>query len=102
VTAGSVTPVSDVHRPVFDQLERLTDGGGLFEHVLHTVPRREHGYCAGNAARGLVLLCREPEPRPSRRYHAFVLGARRSLNLGQGAESALATLATAQQACRIS
>jgi hypothetical protein len=102
VTAGSVTSVRDVHQPVFDHLDGLT-GGGLFEHALHTLPRRERGYCAGNVTRGLVVLCREPEPRPpARRYRALVLDARRGRSLGQGAESALAMLGTAQQARRIS
>ena len=79
MTAGSMTPASDVHQPVFDHLERLTDDRGLFEHALHTIPRREHGYCVDDAARGLVVACREPEHGPARRlartYLAFVLDA---------------------------
>ena len=55
MTAGSVTPAGDVHQPVFDHLERLTDDRGLFEHALHAVPRREHGYCVDDVARGLVV-----------------------------------------------
>ena len=47
---------------VFDHLEHLTDDRGLFEHALHTTPRREHGYCVDDAARGVVVLCREPTP----------------------------------------
>jgi hypothetical protein len=80
MTAGCVTPASDVHQPVFDHLERLTDDRGLFEHALHTVPRREHGYCLDDVARGLVVVCHEPEPGPTARrlarcYLAFVLDA---------------------------
>jgi hypothetical protein len=79
MTAGSVTSAGGVHQPVFDHLERLTDDRGLFEHALHAVPRREHGYCVDDAARGLVVTCREPEPGPGRRlaprYLAFVLDA---------------------------
>ena len=80
MTAGRVTPASDVHQPVFDHLERLTDDRGLFEHALHTVPRREHGYCVDDVARGLVVVCHEPEPglpvrRLARCYLAFVLDA---------------------------
>ena len=80
MTAGSVTPASDVHQPVFDHLDRLTDDRGLFEHARHTVPRREHGYCVDDAARGLVVVCHEPEPGPTVRrlarcYLAFVLDA---------------------------
>jgi hypothetical protein len=78
--AGSVTPAGGLHQPVFDHLERLTDDRGLFEHALHAVPRREHGYCVDDTARGLVVMCREPEPGPTARrlarcYLAFVLDA---------------------------
>jgi hypothetical protein len=80
VTAGGVTPASDVHQPVFDHLERLTDDRGLFEHALRSVPRREHGYCVDDVARGLVVLCHEPMPGPAARrlarcYLAFILDA---------------------------
>jgi hypothetical protein len=80
MTAGSMTPANDVHQPLFDHLERLTDDRGLFEHARHTVPRREHGYCVDDVARGLVVVCREPRPGPAVRrlarcYLAFVLDA---------------------------
>jgi hypothetical protein len=80
MTAGRVTPVSDAHQPVFDHLERLTDERGLFEHALYGVPRREHGYCVDDVARGLVVVCREPAPGQAARrlascYLAFVLAA---------------------------
>ena len=80
VTAGGVTPVSDADQPVLDHLDRLTDDRGLFEHALHAVPRREHGYCVDDAARGLVVMCHEPEPGPTARrlarcYLTFVLDA---------------------------
>ncbi len=80
MTAGRATPASDVYRPVFDHLERLTDDRGLFEHALLTAPRREHGYCVDDVARGLVVVCHEPEPGPpvrrlARCYLAFVLDA---------------------------
>jgi hypothetical protein len=67
-------------RPVFDHLDALTDGRGLFEHALYATPRPEHGYCLDDAARGLVITCREPCPSPVvLRLHAcyleFVLAA---------------------------
>jgi hypothetical protein len=73
-------PASDMYQPVFDHLERLTDDRGLFEHARHAVPRREHGYCVDDVARGLVVVCREPRPGPAARrlarcYLAFVLDA---------------------------
>jgi hypothetical protein len=80
VTAGRVTPTGDVDQPVFDHLERLTDDRGLFEHALRTDPRPEHGYCVDDVARGLVVVCRQPEPGPTVRrlarcYLTFVLDA---------------------------
>lgn len=70
-------------RPVFDHLDALTDDRGLFEHALHSTPRPEHGYCLDDAARGLVVTCREPQPGPvvlrlQERYLGFVLAALRS------------------------
>src|SRR4030081_1476606 len=80
MTAGGVIPASGLHQPALDHLDRLTDHRGLFEHALHAVPRREHGYCVDDVARGLVAVCHEPGPGPGalRRggcYLAFVLDA---------------------------
>ncbi|HZC53332.1 MAG TPA: glycosyltransferase, partial [Mycobacterium sp.] len=66
--------------PVFDHLAALTDERGLFEHALHAAPRTEHGYCLDDAARGLVVTCREPQRGPvvlrlHARYLEFVLAA---------------------------
>ncbi len=57
---------------------RLTDHRGLFEHARLSLPRREHGYCVDDVARGLVVVCREPSPdssvrRLERHYLDFVL-----------------------------
>lgn len=46
----------------FAHLRRLSDDTGLFEHARGAVPRREHGYCLDDVARGLLVVCREPEP----------------------------------------
>jgi hypothetical protein len=75
-----VTAAFNVGPPVFDHLERLTDDRGLFEHARLAVPRPEHGYCVDDVARGLVVVCREPQPGPAARrlarcYLAFVLDA---------------------------
>jgi hypothetical protein len=66
--------------PVFDHLLRLTDHRGLFEHAELSVPRREHGYCVDDVARGLVVVCREASSdfnvrRLERHYLDFVLAA---------------------------
>lgn len=64
--------------PVFDHLLRLTDQRGLFEHAELSAPRREHGYCVDDVARGLVVVCRESGSdfnvrRLERHYLDFVL-----------------------------
>lgn len=64
--------------PVFDHLLRLTDHRGLFEHARFSVPRREHGYCMDDVARGLVVVCRESSSdcsvrRLEQHYLDFVL-----------------------------
>jgi hypothetical protein len=68
------------HRPMFDHLIRLSDDTGLFEHARGSVPLRQHGYCTDDVARGLVVVCREPDPtvevaRLADRYLAFLLHA---------------------------
>jgi hypothetical protein len=69
-----------VPAPSFGHLTRLTDGTGLLEHARHAVPRRAHGYCTDDVARGLVVTCREPDPTPAvlqltDRYLAFLTHA---------------------------
>jgi hypothetical protein len=41
-----------------EHLASLTDDIGLFEHCLHDKPRKEHGYCVDDVARGLIVLIR--------------------------------------------
>lgn len=48
----------------FDHLIALSDDTGLFEHARGVIPRREHGYCLDDVARGLVVLSREPQLTP--------------------------------------
>jgi hypothetical protein len=77
-----VIATGTVAGPAFDHLERLTDGHGLYEHALYSVPRVEHGYCVDDVARGLVVACREPAPSPAVRrlaaiYLDFTLAALR-------------------------
>ncbi len=44
----------------FEHLHRLSDESGLFEHAEFTRPRRSHGYCVDDVARGLLVVAREP------------------------------------------
>lgn len=67
-------------QPSFAHLLRLTDDTGLFEHARGATPLRRHGYCVDDVARGLLVVCREPEPpaeleRLAELYLAFVLDA---------------------------
>jgi hypothetical protein len=61
----------------FRHLQRLTDRIGLLERAEGIMPLHEHGYRVNDAARGLVLLCREPSPSEelvtlARRYLYFL------------------------------
>jgi len=49
--------------PPFRHLLRISDHIGLLEHTEGIVPRHEDGYCVDDAARGLMVVCREPSPR---------------------------------------
>ena len=70
--------ITELVAPVFTHLRRLTDAGGLYEHAAGIVPRREHGYCVDDVARGLVVVCREPGAELDdlrEQYLSFVLAA---------------------------
>lgn len=54
-----------VPRPRFDHLLDISDSIGTFEHTEYTEPRREHGYCTDDMARVLMVVAREPHPRPA-------------------------------------
>ncbi|WP_433272539.1 hypothetical protein ACQPZF_16620 [Actinosynnema sp. CS-041913] len=66
--------------PSFAHLVRLSDDTGLCEHADGPLPRREHGYCLDDVARGLVVLSRESELSAelvvlAERYLAFIAHA---------------------------
>jgi glycosyltransferase involved in cell wall biosynthesis len=44
--------------PHLGALTRMTDATGLFQHGIHTIPDRNHGYCIDDNARALILACR--------------------------------------------
>ena len=48
----------------YRHLLRMSDDAGLFEHACGPLPRREHGYCLDDVARGLVVLSRERRMSP--------------------------------------
>ena len=47
--------------PAFGHVLSLTDDIGIFEHADHAEPRREHGYCADDVARLLIVAVSEPD-----------------------------------------
>ena len=57
--AASAGPLRDdrVHLPLwrFDHLLRMSDSTGMFQHANFSVPWFEHGYCADDNARALLL-----------------------------------------------
>jgi hypothetical protein len=72
--------LSDAPEPRWDHIARLSDDTGLLEHARNATPRREHGYCVDDVARGLLVACREPDPTPrvlrlADRYLAFLTHA---------------------------
>src|SRR5216684_4124228 len=57
----------------------MCDDTGLFQHAVHSVPDRRHGYCVDDNARALLLACALNEPGEQRlpelltaRFAAFV------------------------------
>jgi len=48
--------------PRYDHLLAMSDQLGLFEHARYDAPRRDHGYCVDDVARGLLVAVREPDP----------------------------------------
>jgi hypothetical protein len=68
----------------FGHLQRLTDNIGLLRDADGAVPLHEGGYSVDDAARGLVVICREPSPPQElivmgRRYLYFLAQAQAPL-----------------------
>jgi glycosyltransferase involved in cell wall biosynthesis len=62
-----------------EHLQAMCDGTGLFQHAIHSVPDRSHGYCVDDNARALLLASALSGPGESRlpegltaRFAAFV------------------------------
>lgn len=72
--------MSGYPEPSFAHLMRLSDDVGLLEHARGAIPLRVHGYCVDDVARGLLVICREPDPAPelhrlAERYLSFLIHA---------------------------
>jgi hypothetical protein len=78
-TAVTLIPVQRTPELQFGHLTAMCDATGLFQHAVHSVPDRAHGYCVDDNARGLLLACvlsEAGEPRLpdilTARFAAFV------------------------------
>lgn len=72
--------------PSFAHISALTDRFGTYEHAAFSRPRREHGYCADDVARVLVVAAREPHP--TRAVRDLARGSLRFLADAQGVTGA--------------
>ncbi len=77
--------VADLPELRLDHFLRLTDGTGMLQHAVHTVPDHRHGYCTDDNSRALeamVRLYRQRKDAISLRlidvYFSFLLHARRT------------------------
>jgi len=58
-----------------DAIERMTDGVGMLQHAIYSVPNRDHGYCIDDNARALMVAVQRNDERSAelaQRYAAFV------------------------------
>ena len=46
-----------------DAIERMTDGVGMLQHAVYSVPDRDHGYCIDDNARALMMVVRRDDDR---------------------------------------
>ena len=72
---------SELPRPEYTHLRRLTNATGLWEHAHILTPRVEHGFCTDDNARGLLVVSRVAPPSTEQSdlaatYLSFVLDAR--------------------------
>jgi glycosyltransferase involved in cell wall biosynthesis len=52
----------EVHAPKLDAIERMSDGCGMLQHSIYSVPDRDHGYCVDDNCRALMLMHRIDSP----------------------------------------
>ena len=84
VIAGSDTGLTEPRSPAAPDMQighflSMCDDTGLFQHAVHSVPDRSHGYCVDDNARALLLACALNNPGEQRlsevltaRFAAFV------------------------------
>ncbi|OJU13450.1 MAG: glycosyl transferase family 1, partial [Caulobacterales bacterium 68-7] len=68
----------ELPEPALGGVERMSDGVGMLQHGLISVPDRNHGYCVDDNARALMLMLRleragfEAPPRLTNAYASFL------------------------------
>lgn len=85
VNVGTGVLLSDRRAPPEMEISHflsMCDDTGLFQHAVHSVPDRAHGYCVDDNARALILACALNDPGEKRlpevltsRFAAFVQNA---------------------------
>jgi glycosyltransferase involved in cell wall biosynthesis len=56
--ADEISPPDRLPPPIrLGHLMSMCDGTGIFQHAIHGVPDRSHGYCIDDNARALLLAC---------------------------------------------
>nr|WP_249794390.1 glycosyltransferase family 4 protein [Bradyrhizobium sp. BRP56] len=60
----AIAPLSSAEAPDMrlEHFLSMCDDTGLFQHAVHSVPDRAHGYCVDDNARALLLACALNEP----------------------------------------
>jgi glycosyltransferase involved in cell wall biosynthesis len=56
----------ELHPPKLEAIERMTDGCGMIQHSIYSVPDRHHGYCVDDNCRALMLMHRVDGPEKTR------------------------------------
>ncbi len=72
-------PVATAKLPALPEISlsyfnSMCDDTGLFQHAVHSVPDRSHGYCVDDNARAMILACaleREAHPLPEVMHSRF-------------------------------
>ena len=61
-----VPPIAAAPEMQIGHFLSMCDDTGLFQHAVHSVPDRSHGYCVDDNARALLLACALNKPGEQR------------------------------------
>lgn len=57
ITGPDLLPTRPLPQPSTRHFMAMCDDTGLFQHAVHSIPDRHHGYCIDDNARALLLCC---------------------------------------------